>query len=162
MERKYKIGDRVTFREGSAFYDPLAPADGGLFGGAVNKVSETGGAKRQKLAQIHNIPTDALLALSEHYGLGEKRYPTGEDGVPNFLLGYPMSLSYDALMRHALAWWGGEDLDPDPDFGDSHLLAVAWHALNLWTNQHLYGDRFDDRPAVALRKLLDPEPRSEN
>lgn len=204
MEHKYKIGDLVTFREGSAFYgmtgkirrstnvpgsphrwlvdvggeaaqvretslagvcepDTPRPAsdDPRLFGGAEMMVSETGGEKGVKLARFDLMPMDALYALAEHYGLGEKKYPTKE-GLPNFRRGFGYSASIGAAFRHLTAFSGGEDLDPDPAFGDSHLLAVAWHALTLWQCQHDFGDRFDDRPAVALRKLLDPEPRSEN
>ena len=33
--------------------------------------------------------------------------------------GVRASVYYDALMRHAMAWWEGEDLDPDS--GMSHI-----------------------------------------
>ena len=49
----------------------------------------------------------------------------------------------NALMRHALAFWSGEDRDPES--GHLHVAHVAWHALAL-VSFHLRGLGEDTRP----------------
>jgi dATP/dGTP diphosphohydrolase len=64
----------------------------------------------------------------------------------NFLRGYPWSWSFDALQRHLLAFWAGEDLDPES--GQPHLAHAAWHALAL-TGFQRRAIGTDDRPPKA-------------
>jgi CO/xanthine dehydrogenase Mo-binding subunit len=104
--------------------------------------AKTGGMKGSKLARFDMIPARALIELAEHYGKGEAKYPTAEDGTPNFRKGYAWSLSYAALMRHAASFWAGEDIDPETQ--SKHLIAVAWHALNLATYMDEHPE-LDDR-----------------
>jgi hypothetical protein len=106
-------------------------------------VADTGGEKGAKLERHSLIPTSALRALATHNGVGAKKY---EDR--NWERGYPWSLSFDALMRHLLAYWGGEDFDEET--GSHHLTAVAWHAMALhqFSECEKY-ERFDDRPAIG-------------
>lgn len=113
--------------------------------GEVRLVSETGGAKGQKLAQVSRIPTRVLLEVGEHFGKGVAKYPTGEDGLDNWRHGYPFSLSYDAAFRHLLASLGGEDIDEET--GSKHVIAAAWHCLVLADrlNHPEMVERFDDR-----------------
>ena len=98
----------------------------------------TGGEKGRKLYRYDLIPGDALHELALHYGLGSTKY---EDR--NWERGYPWSLSFGALQRHAWAFWRGEDIDPE--VGTSHATAAAWHALNLEAFR-LRGIGKDDRP----------------
>lgn len=57
--------------------------------------------------------------------------------------GVRASVYYDALMRHAMAWWEGEDLDPDS--GMSHVTkAIA--TLVVLRDAMLQGKFTDDRP----------------
>ena len=119
-------------------------------GTEVRVTSVTGGQKGAKLARYDLMPVDALRELAEHYGKGEKKYPT-EAGIPNFRKGYDISLSYAALQRHANQFWGGEDIDTET--GSSHMIAAAWHALYIVQAMHDYGDRFDDRLTTSRRKL---------
>lgn len=134
----------------------FAPADGtevrfaSLDGTEVRVTSVTGGQKGAKLARYDLMPVDALRELAEHYGKGEKKYPT-EAGIPNFRKGYDISLSYAALQRHANQFWGGEDIDTET--GSNHMIAAAWHALYIVQAMHDYGDRFDDRLTASRRKL---------
>ena len=121
-----------------------------LDGTEVRVTSETGGQKGAKLARYDLMPVDALRELAEHYGKGEKKYPT-EAGIPNFRKGYDISLSYAALQRHANQFWGGEDTDAET--GSNHMIAAAWHALYIVQTMHDYGDRFDDRLTTSRRKL---------
>ena len=93
--------------------------------------AETGGMKGSKLARFDMLPAAQMIELAEHYGKGEAKYPTGADRIPNFRKGYAWSLSFAALMRHATQFWAGEDIDPET--GSKHMIAVAWHALNLAT-----------------------------
>jgi len=98
---------------------------------------DTGGVKCAKLAKFGLVPPDALWAVAEHFGRGAQKYTDN-----NWLLGYKWSLSFDALMRHAWAFWAGEDKDPET--GSCHMTAVAWHALCLLT-YWLRGIGKDDR-----------------
>jgi len=100
---------------------------------------KTGGQKGSKLARFDLLPGDALWAVAEHFGRGAVKY--GEDR--NWEKGYAWSLSFAALMRHAWAWWQGEDKDAET--GSSHLAAVAWHALVLLAFE-LRGAGTDNRP----------------
>jgi hypothetical protein len=86
----------------------------------------TGGEKGAKEARFDLIPPDILEDLARHYGRGSKKYVDH-----NWLKGYKWSLSFAALMRHAWAWWRGEEIDEET--GSSHMIAVAWHAFALAT-----------------------------
>lgn len=104
----------------------------------------TGGAKGQKLARFDLIPASAMFALAEHFGHGAAKY-----AERNWELGVSWSLPFAALQRHVWAWWGGEDVDPDS--GQHHLAAVAWHALALLTYSLEEGySELDDRPSSIL------------
>lgn len=97
----------------------------------------TGGKKGNKLARYDLIPSDALELLAEHYGKGAKKYSDN-----NWRLGYKWGLSFAALMRHAWAFWRGEDIDEET--GTPHLIAVAWHAFALHTFTKTHPE-LDDR-----------------
>lgn len=90
------------------------------------KVSETGGQKAEKPSKIGYLDPTALMLLGEVAGMSGpgKKYP-----MHNFLKGFDWSLSFNALQRHALQFWAGEDLDPES--GLPHMAHVAWHALAL-------------------------------
>jgi hypothetical protein len=117
--------------------------------GEVRTVSSTGGQKGKKPEQYDQIPTAALAELARHFGYGADKY-----AAHNFRKGYAWSLCFNALMRHALLFWSGEDYDvhkPDcaPDCTDhlpksKHIIAVAWHALALSTFMDEHPE-FDDR-----------------
>ncbi len=101
-------------------------------------VSSTGGQKETKLARFDLVPPGPLWNLAEHYGRGAKKYSSR-----NWERGYEWSKSYQALQRHLVAWWNGQDCDPE--LGNNHLDAAAFHvfALMEFTNTH---PEFDDRP----------------
>ncbi|MFC4089325.1 dATP/dGTP diphosphohydrolase domain-containing protein [Micromonospora sp. GCM10011541] len=112
--------------------------------GATRETSSTGASKDSKLARFDMIPTYPLRLLAERYGAGAQKYPA-VNGLDNWRNGYAWSLSYAAMQRHLTAFWGGEDIDPDS--GQQHLAAVAWHAFVLmeWSRHPDLVEKFDDR-----------------
>ena len=69
--------------------------------------------------------------------------------------GVRASVYYDALMRHAMAWWEGEDLDPDS--GMSHITKAI--ATLVVLRDAMIQDKFTDarppRSAPFLPALND-------
>ncbi|MBM4707884.1 hypothetical protein GS982_01590 [Rhodococcus hoagii] len=125
----------------------------------VRTTSSTGARKGVKPQRPSLIPTYPFMELARHYGVGAEKYTERDEagnvtheGGNNWRAGYEWSKSYDAMIRHANAFWGGEDLDPET--GTSHLSAVAWHAFTLleFTQSH---PEFDDRYKAPVP---DPEP----
>jgi hypothetical protein len=103
--------------------------------------SPTGGRKGQKRAQLGAVDPRALLAVAEVAGHGTEKYARY-----NYMNGYNWSLSFDAALRHALAFWGGENVDPES--GLPHAAHAAWHFLALlsFTFDH---PGYDDRPPAG-------------
>lgn len=98
----------------------------------------TGGQKGSKLARFDLIPAGPLWDLAEHYGRGSRKYADR-----NWEKGVNWSLSFAALMRHAWAFWNGEDHDEET--GSKHMIAVAWHAFALAEFMDTH-PLLDDRP----------------
>lgn len=57
--------------------------------------------------------------------------------------GVRASVYYDAAMRHLMAWWEGEDVDPDS--GLSHITKVL-SCLSVLRDSQIMGNGVDDRP----------------
>ncbi|MDM2418369.1 DUF5664 domain-containing protein [Mycobacteroides abscessus] len=102
--------------------------------------SSTGGQKAGNDVRPSLLPVQELLEVAELYGKGAKKYADH-----NWARGYEWSKSYDAMMRHAMAWWGGEEFDNgEGGTGQEHLDAVIFHALALkYFRKHF--PQFDDR-----------------
>lgn len=110
--------------------------------GEVRVTSSTGGQKGTKPARFDLLPPRALTTVAELYGKGAEKYDDH-----NWRKGYDWSLSFAAMMRHAWAFWGGEDIDPET--GLPHMASVAFHALGLlefMVEQPEFDDRF--KPAT--------------
>ena len=90
----------------------------------IRVTSATGGEKGRKLAELGGIDPQALLTLAEVSGMGARKYSTW-----NYLKGYDWSLSFNAMQRHALAFWAGQDNDDES--GLPHVAHAAWHCLAL-------------------------------
>lgn len=120
--------------EGCACELPPPPNDLG----EVRVTSATGGQKGKKQAQVGALDPQAILEVAKVAGFGAEKYERY-----NFLRGYDWSLAFDAMQRHALAYWGGEDNDPES--GLSHMAHVGWHALALIAFAQR-GIGTDDRP----------------
>ena len=100
----------------------------------------TGGEKGSKPERYDLIPVEPLRQVARHYGIGALKYDDR-----NWERGYDWHLSYAALQRHAQAFWGGEDLDPESK--TPHLAAIVFHAFALmeWATTH---PELDDRPST--------------
>jgi hypothetical protein len=102
--------------------------------------STTGGTKGRKPEQYSLIPTEFLAEVARVYAYGAEKYSRD-----NWLSGYPWSWSYDALQRHIIAFWSGQETDPES--GRHHLAHAAFHLASLFTysEQTRYVEH-DDRP----------------
>ena len=105
--------------------------------GEVRVTSETGGQKGRKPQRMDLLPPEALLALSEVYGMGAEKYDDH-----NYLKGYDWSLSFGALLRHVMAAEKGEWLDDES--GLPHVMHAAWHCFSLFMFEK-HGLGTDDR-----------------
>lgn len=114
-----------------------------LYAEEVRVLQSSGASKGTKPARFDQIPSVPLYLLAVKFGGGNQKYEK-VDGLDNWRHGIAWSDLYAAMMRHAVQFWNGEDIDPDS--GMPHLMAVAWHAMVLTE----FGTRpetaaFDDR-----------------
>jgi len=96
----------------------------------------------QEKLQVDLVPPEAVEAMAAVLTDGAQRY-----GARNWEAGTRWGRFYAALQRHMLAWWAGEDTDPDS--GRPHL----WHALccvAFLTTYEIRGVGEDDRPTVTF------------
>lgn len=103
----------------------------------IRTTSSTGGQKGVKGQRYSLLPTEAMNAIAEHFGVGALKYDDHQ-----WRKGYEWSKSFDAMQRHAWAFWGGEDYDPETQ--TPHMAAVSFHAMVLLTFMSTHPD-FDDR-----------------
>ena len=136
-------GDLLATLEALEAHDRAVEALGPQ-GSEVRITSSTGGEKGQKLARFDLLPADALWQVAEHYGKGAKKY-----AARNWERGYDWSLSFGAAMRHAWAFWNGEDIDPET--GSHHMAAFVFHGLTMLTFASTH-PVFDDRPSTAAKR----------
>lgn len=107
---------------------------------------KTGGEKGMKSEMLGFVDPNALLDIARVAGFGAQKYAKF-----NFVKGYDWSLSYNALLRHVLAFLAGEDLDGES--GLPHLAHAAWHCLALltfWRFKRGTDDRFPLGPDQRL------------
>lgn len=103
----------------------------------------TGGEKGRKPERYSLIPWPEMDEVGRLYAAGAEKYTDG-----NWAKGYDWSLSFDALMRHATAWWSGEQ--DDPELGTDHMASVIFHALALMRFRREHPE-LDDRPHTWTR-----------
>ncbi|QFG09148.1 hypothetical protein PBI_SPORTO_40 [Arthrobacter phage Sporto] len=103
----------------------------------IRTTSPTGGQKGVKPERHSLIPVEALSSIARLYGFGAKKYD-----AHNWRKGYDWSKSYDAMNRHMALFWSGEDIDPET--GEPHMAAVAFHAMTLIVFMQEQPE-FDDR-----------------
>jgi hypothetical protein len=108
--------------------------------GEVRVTADTGGQKGTKPERFDLLQPEVLALDAILLGRGADKYDDH-----NYRKGYPWSLSFAALMRHAWAFWNGEDRDPE--MGVPHMTCVRFHAgalVEFLEHPDRYA-RFDDR-----------------
>lgn len=58
-------------------------------------------------------------------------------------MGVSATVYYDAALRHIMAWWEGEDIDPESELNH---ITKALTALMVLRDSMLVGNWIDDRP----------------
>jgi hypothetical protein len=93
-------------------------------------------------APMSTLPANVLMEVGVAMLEGAAKY-----GRHNYrAVGVRASVYYDALMRHMMAWWEGEDIDADS--GLSHITkAIA--TLMVLRDSMARGNMVDDRPPVS-------------
>ena len=87
---------------------------------------------------VDQIPPAFLIELGRVYTFGARKYARD-----NWKLGTYWHEFYGSALRHLLAWWSGED--DDPESGINHLIHAAWNCAALFYYQK-EGRGTDDRP----------------
>jgi len=94
-------------------------------------------------APMSTVPANVLVEIGVAMLEGASKY-----GRHNYrAVGVRGSVYYDGVMRHLMAWWEGEDLDPDS--GMSHVTK-AITSLVVLRDAMMQGKFTDDRPPRAL------------
>ena len=94
------------------------------------------GIKKVSMSMVPAIP---LAELGIALGEGALKY-----GRHNYRgIGVRGSVYYDAAMRHLMAWWEGEDIDPESSL--SHITKVM-SCMVVLRDGMIQGNWVDDRP----------------
>jgi hypothetical protein len=92
-----------------------------------------------KKAPVSTVSAPFILAIGNAMLEGALKY-----GRHNYrTVGVRSSIYYDALIRHMMAWWEGEDIDPES--GESHIVKAGACLAVLYDSMHR-GNLNDDRP----------------
>jgi hypothetical protein len=95
-----------------------------------------------KKAPMSTVPAPVLAEVSVAMLEGALKY-----GRHNYrAVGVRASVYYDAVMRHMLSFWEGEDIDPDS--GLSHVTK-AITSLVVLRDSMIRGNWVDDRPPAV-------------
>lgn len=95
------------------------------------------------------IPFEILEDLVRIYMMGRDKYDKD-----NWKSGILISRLFNAAMRHMLASWNGEDLDPES--GLPHNIHAVWNLVAIeWMKRNR--PDLDDRPNSANNKSLEKE-----
>ena len=90
-------------------------------------------------APMSTVPSAVAMEIGLAMLEGGRKY-----GRHNYrAIGVRASVYYDAAMRHLMAWWEGEDIDPDS--GLSHITK-ALSTLVVLRDAMINDKVFDDRP----------------
>lgn len=94
----------------------------------------------QDKAPIHLIPKESLEAMAYAFGYGAKKY-----SAHNFKKGIQLSRLFSSLMRHAIAFNNGEDVDSESGLPHTfHLLANAAMIEFMRVNRPEMDDRYKE------------------
>lgn len=98
-----------------------------------------------KKVSLHVVSSAVLMEISLGMLEGARKY-----GSHNYrVAGVRASVYYDAAMRHLMAWWEGEDIDPDS--GLSHVTK-AMSCLHVLRDSMFMENWVDDRPPELPNK----------
>lgn len=91
------------------------------------------------------LPPDALTELVRVYTVGAAKYAPRD-----WEQGISFGRVFAALMRHAWAFWRGEENDPED--GIPHMAHAAWNCMALLAYSLRKMDAFDDRAKLDGEK----------
>ena len=92
-------------------------------------------------APMSTVPANVLAEIGVGMLEGTCKY-----GRHNYrAMGVRSSVYYDGTMRHLMAWWEGEDMDPDTDNRVSHITKAIC-SLVVLRDAMIRGKITDDRP----------------
>ena len=98
---------------------------------------------------IHLVPTKAVSDAAYVFGFGAKKY--GENNWREDTDVMPYSRHYSSIQRHLMAWFSGEDFDPES--GLHHLDHALTQIMILKTSVDFGNqDQIDDRYIDDKRK----------
>jgi len=111
---------------------------------AVENRRDGGGLHRDEgKLPWHLLPHDAVAEVVGVLQYGSQKYEPN-----NWRRGMQWSRLFSSCMRHLLAWFRGETIDPES--GRPHLAHLACNALFLiWYEQQGLAGKLDDRPKYA-------------
>ena len=89
------------------------------------------------------LPYAALSDVAAVFNLGAEKYTAW-----NWMGGMPYSRVFNSAQRHLLAFWSGEDNDPES--GEPHIAHAAANLLFLLTYAK-QGIGSDDRPGILSK-----------
>ena len=92
-----------------------------------------------KKIPFSTVPGPVIAEISLALLVGARKYRRHNYRIA----GVRASVYYDACLRHLLAWWEGEDIDPDS--GLSHVIK-AMACLVVLRDSMRIGNWNDDRP----------------
>lgn len=116
---------------------PFTEKFGGALEREVREANESGYKVDAGKLRFDLLPPDALMEIVRVYTFGSTKYPPR-----NMERGMSWGRVFAALMRHAWAFWAGEDLDRES--GLPHLAHLGWCALTLLDYMKRHRE-FDDR-----------------
>ena len=100
-----------------------------------------------KKAPMSTVPAPVMLEVGLAMLEGARKY-----GRHNYrAVGVRGSVYYDAALRHLMAWWEGEDIDPGS--GLSHI-AKATACLMVLRDSMIRENWVDDRPPISPKDWL--------
>lgn len=94
---------------------------------------------------LHVVSSPVVMEMALGMMEGARKY-----GAHNYrVAGVRASVYYDAAMRHLMAWWEGQDIDPDS--GLSHI-SKAMSCLQVLRDAMMSDMWHDDRPPKFLNQ----------
>lgn len=110
---------------------------------ATSRLAQRFNSGKPELHYLLTFP-EAMRGIARVTTYGSKKY-----ALYNYTKGAPASESVSCALRHLLAWFSGEDTDPES--GLCHLDAFVWNAARL-THEMATRPDLDNRPHVLMKQ----------